>query len=323
MYTIFTILFAGVCAYLGYLRGRHIAQASASSNADNNPNGVAPGSVESEREQVQSLLETIRELTNTMDDDVGRHSTTLEAVMGALQSSDKQSASAIVEATGRLLDANQHLQADLASAKAEIAAQREQLGSMATQALTDPLTGLDNRRSLDQELKRRVAQVKRHGGHVCFVMIDLDHFKKVNDRYGHLVGDELLRAVAGLLKRMMRDGDFVARYGGEEFACLLPNTSLEQAVIPAERIRCAVAAYSMRVGSSNVSPTVSLGVSACLPDDTAEQFVKRADQALYAAKGMGRNCCAFHDGQRLGQFETAHLQPALMDQPADMAPVTA
>ncbi|MBI5757313.1 MAG: GGDEF domain-containing protein [Planctomycetales bacterium] len=279
--------------------------------------------VEADREQIQSLLESIRELTNAMGEDVGRHSTTLEEVTATLHSAGEIPSSAILEATTRILEANKDLQTDLANARAEIATQREQLGAMATQALTDPLTGLDNRRSLDQELKRQVARVNRHGSHVCVVMIDLDHFKKVNDRFGHLIGDELLRTVSGLIKRVMRDGDFVARYGGEEFACILPNTSLEDSQIPAERIRCEIAAHSMKVGNANVSPTVSIGISECTAGDTVEQFVHRADQALYAAKGSGRNCCSFHNGQRIWQIEMGILHPAKMDQHADMSGVTA
>ncbi|HXC60230.1 MAG TPA: diguanylate cyclase [Steroidobacteraceae bacterium] len=157
---------------------------------------------------------------------------------------------------------------------------------------TDALTGLANRRRLDAELPRLVAEAARRGTQVAVAMIDVDHFKLFNDRYGHQAGDECLAKIGALLRESARDSDLVARYGGEEFALVLPRSDLEAALHVAERARALVQAQAIaHAGSSHDVVTLSIGVAAMMPrsGDEAAKLVHLADEALYHAKGTGRN----------------------------------
>jgi len=158
------------------------------------------------------------------------------------------------------------------------------------QAETDPLTSLANRRSFFTALLHAGERIVRHGDRCAILMLDLDHFKAVNDRYGHAVGDAVLSTFAAILRNTLRSHDLPARIGGEEFAVLLPHTDLAGALALAERIRRAVANYCRVPMHPELRMTVSIGVSELLPDDpTPEAALVRADAALYLAKQEGRN----------------------------------
>ena len=154
----------------------------------------------------------------------------------------------------------------------------------------DELTGLANRRALDRALLREWRRMQRTGTGFAVLAMDLDHFKEVNDRFGHPAGDQMLVQVAGRLKRAAREVDLIARVGGEEFIVLVHGDSLEGAQIAAERMRVAVAAapYALKDGLAPV--TISIGVALARPEDPdVAEIVERADQALYRAKREGRN----------------------------------
>ena len=158
-------------------------------------------------------------------------------------------------------------------------------------ALRDALTGLLNRRALWNILNRRFRETERYGTPLCLIMADLDHFKVVNDRFGHLTGDLLLKEVARLLTRFVRAVDVVARYGGEEFAVVLPGTDLSQGLVLANRVREAIARHAFLAEGVPVTLAVSMGV-ARIPDQrigSVEHLIAAADQALYQAKAQGRN----------------------------------
>ncbi|HVY91846.1 MAG TPA: sensor domain-containing diguanylate cyclase [Bryobacteraceae bacterium] len=150
-------------------------------------------------------------------------------------------------------------------------------------AHTDSLTGLWNRRAFDEALEREWARAVRNGSGISLLMLDIDHFKEFNDRHGHLVGDDCLRSVGGAVNSAVRATDVVARYGGEEIAVILPETSLEDAVGLAERIRCSIEAGGIVTASIGVA-TADAG-SAGMP----ETLVRAADRAMYRAKTGGRN----------------------------------
>jgi diguanylate cyclase (GGDEF)-like protein len=156
-------------------------------------------------------------------------------------------------------------------------------------ALQDPLTGLNNRKSLECSLRREVDLARRHGNSLGLVVIDIDCFKSINDRYGHLTGDSVLRNVADCVAACMRSTDMLFRYGGEEFVALLSNTNVEGAQLLAERIRRTVERLSCGYGDTTLGVTVSLGVACLSPDDNDEALFQRADAALYRAKHDGRN----------------------------------
>lgn len=154
----------------------------------------------------------------------------------------------------------------------------------------DSLTGLYNRRVILHRLDERIKYVRRYGEELSLIMLDIDHFKKVNDQYGHLIGDGVLEGIAVLVQQNIRDTDVVGRYGGEEFIIILLKTGLPSAVDVAERIRKAIEAAEMKDSEGNVfSVTVSEGVSSYKPAEDERSLISRADDALYRAKENGRN----------------------------------
>lgn len=164
------------------------------------------------------------------------------------------------------------------------------LAELERRAITDGLTRLWNHRHFQERLRHEVARAMRYNQPLALLMIDIDDFKRVNDGYGHPVGDRFLEEVARLLQRCLRETDLIARYGGEEFAALLPTTDSEGAAVVCGRMLDAVRRYAFSAGESVVPVTVSIG-SACLPEDgrDAPALVGRADRALYAAKAAGKD----------------------------------
>jgi len=154
---------------------------------------------------------------------------------------------------------------------------------------TDALTGVYNRRYLETRMKEEFGRHRRHSRRLTLVMFDIDHFKRVNDSHGHACGDFILQSVAGAVAERVRITDCLARYGGEEFSCLLQETDLAAGILLAERFRCQIEATDHDFKGTPVKVTISLGVSELRDDDTLEQFVKRADEAMYRAKTGGRN----------------------------------
>jgi two-component system cell cycle response regulator len=169
---------------------------------------------------------------------------------------------------------------------------RDNLDHSLELAVTDQLTGLHNRRYMTGQLGALVTRASRGGDPVSALMIDIDHFKKINDSFGHDIGDEVLREFAVRLASNVRAVDLPVRYGGEEFTVIMPDTKIEDAERIAERIRLHVAGSPFRVagGEELLMVTISIGVAATLGEgDSAEALVKRADEAVYAAKAAGRN----------------------------------
>jgi len=157
-------------------------------------------------------------------------------------------------------------------------------------AATDPLTGMHNRRALLEALRTEMALSHRYGASLSFCLMDVDHFKSINDVHGHAAGDQVLAAIGALLKRELRVPDVPARWGGEEFVVLLRQTDLGGARVVAERIRAAVEALSLSAPNGKPIPvTVSIGVTAYGAGDSEEAFIDRADRAMYRAKNDGRN----------------------------------
>jgi diguanylate cyclase (GGDEF)-like protein/PAS domain S-box-containing protein len=164
------------------------------------------------------------------------------------------------------------------------------------QAIRDPLTNLFNRRYLEETLDHEIARASREGYSICIMMIDLDHFKKVNDTYGHEAGDEVLRAIAATLAVETRRGDFACRYGGEEFVIVMPNMDSRVAYDRAENLRNTLNSLYIPYGIYNLTITISVGI-ACYPANglTREAILRAADKAMYAAKEAGRDHIRSYD----------------------------
>lgn len=181
---------------------------------------------------------------------------------------------------GFLMLNSERLEVDLKKAQVEL----ERL------ATTDFLTGIANNRSFFETGEREIQRARRYGRPLAVLMLDLDHFKRVNDTHGHAVGDRVLVAVTATCKRFLRDIDLFGRLGGEEFGMLLPETDLDGGRATAERLRQTVAETNIDAGKTTLCITISIGVSVLSPeDDRLESALKRADDALYEAKRSGRN----------------------------------
>ena len=190
----------------------------------------------------------------------------------------------------------------LAAGAIEEAKLRDRLAEMAR---TDALTELANRREFDARLAGEHARAQRYGKPYAFMLLDIDRFKQVNDTYGHTAGDAVLKVLADVIRKQLRDADIPARYGGEEFAMILPEISGGAAKQVAERMRRAVAATPFRIPDGReIGITVSIGVS-CYPKcaDTPQGVVQRADQALYVAKEAGRNRVVLYREMLKAQIE--------------------
>jgi diguanylate cyclase (GGDEF)-like protein len=165
--------------------------------------------------------------------------------------------------------------------------QQQELQNLAN---IDGLTGLYNRRWMNEFFKRQIGRALTDNKPLALILADLDNFKTINDNCGHLVGDEVLFAVASVLRQQIRPADLLARYGGEEFAIILPDTSPIQAKLIAERIRTSIESTSIEFNNNlNINITISLGVTNLMLGDDINNLLTRADYALYQAKANGRN----------------------------------
>jgi diguanylate cyclase len=158
--------------------------------------------------------------------------------------------------------------------------------------LIDPLTGILNRLGYNESVAREYGRWKRMGGNLALAMLDIDHFKQINDRFGHATGDKVLTSLAALLRKHLRGVDHICRVGGEEFVLVMPDTDLTGAAVVAEKMRATVAASQFRVKDTPVPVTFSCGVATFHAEDLVEDVFERADRALYLAKNSGRNRCA-------------------------------
>ena len=161
----------------------------------------------------------------------------------------------------------------------------------------DPLTGADNRRNMDSRLQAEIAFAQRHRRPLSVILLDIDHFKSVNDRYGHQAGDQVLKSVAAVVRSQLRTEDAFARYGGEEFVIVLRDTTVPQATLVAERVRERISKTQVEIGSGTIAVTVSAGCASlsCSLGGSTEELIGVADRRLYKAKRSGRNCVVSGD----------------------------
>lgn len=211
-------------------------------------------------------------------------------------SKDREGLRAIVESlvqTAKEMEvSNQQLEERLNASKLEINELQENLEAVRNESLTDPLTQLANRKFFDTSLAAAIEDARAKNEPLSLMMTDIDSFKKFNDSFGHLTGDQVLRLVAMSVKQNVKGQDTAARYGGEEFAIVLPNTVLRSAIVVADHIRRAVMTKELMKRSTGEHlgrVTISIGVATLHKNDTAQTLIERTDACLYAAKRHGRN----------------------------------
>lgn len=194
--------------------------------------------------------------------------------------------------TQKMMDHTRFVEDEMNRSTAEIVELRNELKTARDESLTDPLTGIANRRCFNICLGQATSNSRETGAAMCLLMLDIDRFKEFNDRYGHQIGDEVLRLVARILQRSVRDLDTASRYGGEEFAIILPETTLEDACRLAERIHETVGTRKITRRSSEEdygTITLSIGVALYERGEPPDDLVARADEVLYVAKQRGRD----------------------------------
>ena len=246
--------------------------------------------------KVMGEIEQVMAMIDAAAGSASSYTESLAGMTEAIGTSDRDGLRAIVEglvATAKEMEeSNQKLEERLSASKQEINELQVNLEAVRTESLTDPLTQLANRKFFDTTLQEAIAFARESGEPLSLMMTDIDHFKKFNDTFGHLTGDQVLRLVAQSVKQNVKGQDTAARYGGEEFAVILPNTVLRSAITVADHIRRAVMTKELMKRSTGEHlgrVTISIGVATLQPNDTPASLIDRADVCLYAAKRHGRN----------------------------------
>ena len=278
-----TVALAAV-ATLGYLVGRRL---------NNVPDDVAARS-KRELDRARTVARELEKIARMVRKNLARHHASLNKFkqrVGQLDAQGREAAwTELCREAEEMLTPTLRLANQISSAYDMIRQQTNHLMTF-TEIRTDPLTGVCNRRGMDEALATQFAMLDRYEAAFSVAIFDLDHFKRINDKRGHLEGDRLLQRVARLLDDTARQTDVVARYGGEEFLVVMPETNLEQASIFADRFRTKV--------ETELAITLSGGVASALDGDTSDSLLARADAALYAAKSEGRNRVSRHDGRQI------------------------
>lgn len=200
----------------------------------------------------------------------------------------------LIDETGSVLEENQSMGSMLDSMNEEVDALKDNLQELSTEALTDKLTGIPNRRAFDKRIDDFLEIYEDEGEKFSILLLDIDHFKKFNDTYGHAVGDKVLTYVASILKGAVKGDDMVARYGGEEFVILLPETPYAGALAVGENVREKVASKHLVEGAEQDKKdygyvTISVGAAVIRSGDSIDVVIERADKSMYIAKERGRN----------------------------------
>jgi diguanylate cyclase len=283
-----------VVALVGYLFGRRGHQ----------PNSMPADQARRELKRARVVAQELEKIAVEIRRDLATHSSSIgrfkDRVAEMNAGDDAADWQKLSREAEEMLQPTMQLAAQISHSYDQIRQQMNHLMTF-TEVRTDPLTGVSNRRALDESLESMFAMFDRYDTEFSVVIVDIDHFKRINDELGHLSGDRMLQHVAQLMDGIARETDVVARYGGEEFVMLLPKTPLDGACIFADRVRACVEAETKL--------TISVGVATSLDGDSAHSVLSRADKALYGAKAAGRNCCWQHAGD--------DVEPVVLD--LDMA----
>jgi diguanylate cyclase len=260
---------------------------------------IAPGPDPGLLEMLRAVLAVISQANDGLQADLTRFSNESSTLLA--QARHGLDAGASVDAGAEMLKtmtaSASWLLAQVEASRTELEGTRAQLNHAQNEleqaqslALTDPLTTLPNRRGLDLALSRELARARRASAVLCLAVLDIDHFKRINDQFGHATGDEALKHLAGVLKPVLRETDTLARFGGEEFVLVLPDTPLPAAEFTVNRLLRTLERAPLDANGTPVTVRFSAGLAQWTPQESAEHLTTRADQAMYAAKRAGRGC---------------------------------
>lgn len=254
---------------------------------------------------IDRILNTLQEMISDADASTTRYGGVLNEAKRAINPGTpldilKPLIEQVASETRRMAAENSKLQSELAESSTQMQQLRNNLDSIRTETRTDTLTGIPNRRALDEGLAEAAAMAIEEDRALSLLMIDIDHFKKFNDTHGHQTGDMVLKLIARTLRANVRETDLAARFGGEEFSVVLPDTTLEGAILVAEKLRRMTADKKLvnrRNGIDLGQVTVSIGASEYSPKEPLRDLIERADAALYDAKRAGRNRVVARDSE--------------------------
>jgi diguanylate cyclase len=269
-----------------YLYNKHIASHTEQTRAD-----AATSAAQHIMAQVLQIIAGFSGETSNYNQEIDEHVKKLSEV--APETSMREMVKEIISRVQSIRDTGSKMQEKLTESSKEIESLKKNLDQVSIEAKRDFLTGAANRKCFDAFLEEQVKLAKQNQTDLCLLMIDIDHFKQFNDKFGHMIGDEVLKTVAKSLVDTVRGKDLVARYGGEEFSVVLPTTPLQGGVIVAEALRKSIASSDLirkDTGLTIGSITISIGVASFKRDmDSIATLIARADEALYASKKSGRN----------------------------------
>ena len=305
---------------IGFLAGAVAARRRSQGDRGTEPQGTKREERARQKSELQQLAYSIddaADYTQDVADDLQAFNELVADVTRSMQEDSNGAALDAITTSSDLLakitTLNEVLRHRLERAERRLHEQAQQLKSYMSQARRDALTELPNRRAFNEELNRRIVESSRYEQALAVILFDVDHFKRINDQYGHAAGDAVLRALAEQFQSILRKSDMAARYGGEEFAVILPMSTTDDGIAMGERVRKALQDFTVSWQDHAIPVTISGGVAQWQPDESAGDLLERADEALYAAKAAGRNAIARHDGRRV---EVAIASPAT-DAPPD------
>lgn len=250
----------------------------------------------SDREQMLQLLHQLGVWTSEYSGSVSDYQSELGKLQAIVKSNGATADNKVMLVLQQIMENNDQLQNRLEAAERQLDKQTQQIECYLTEARTDGLTSLFNRRAFDQRLDEMFDGYRSGGKSFAVVLVDIDKFKSINDNHGHQAGDEVLKQVAAILRSQMSDAIMVARFGGEEFSIIMEGP-LRVAASKMNEVRRVIADQKLDAGNASLGVSISVGVSEPREDIVSSPIVRRADEALYAAKNTGRNRVYYHDGR--------------------------
>lgn len=258
-------------------------------------------------EQVQKIMQSVLAAIDNSTSGTAEYNQNLEDFAADLEVSSQQNGMNVEEYVSKIVTKTRALKAEgeilnnkLLESQKEVGSLKNSLEEVTLQVTLDALTGIANRKAFDDMIIKHIDDARDYKKFLCLLVIDVDHFKRFNDTFGHLMGDQVLKIVASAIKSVVRGKDFCGRYGGEEFVVILPDTPLQGAKIVAENIRKTIATRELKrkdTGESYGKVTVSIGVAQYNPAfDGVDSLIERADKGLYLSKQNGRNMVSVVEG---------------------------